>query len=43
MREAMSFGEKVKKGLGFFLMCFGVSSSQKAKPKPAVAKPETPK
>jgi hypothetical protein len=39
----MGFGEKIKKGFGFFLMCFGVSSSQKAKPKAPIAKPAPPK
>lgn len=32
----MGFGEQIRKGLGFFLMCFGVSTPQKPKPQPKV-------
>jgi hypothetical protein len=37
----MGFGEKIKKGMGFFLMCFGISANQKKKPKPKVVEIKT--
>ncbi len=30
----MGLGEQIRKGFGFFLMCFGVSTTQKPKPQP---------